>query len=228
MIDISIKEGADNLSNLSTSLELEFRLLESHIIKKQIVQFRKNNPNIPHYKNAIDKEIKKADRKEIFFKIFYYGGISAFVFGMIGIVFYFIFYTDFVIKEDIQKNNKFLSYPKYVKCMEVMKTSQKNDMLNTVIRSICERSVNYATIEDLKNTKISKKQILDNCLYSKITNKKNVTSNVEDITVNFPKQCATISKDISFSNLFYKDYFNIRFRSFIDSWRNTKNSNYMT
>ena len=37
------------MADLSTTLELEFRLLESHIIKKKIREFRKKRPDTVSY-----------------------------------------------------------------------------------------------------------------------------------------------------------------------------------
>ena len=219
------------MANLRTSLELEFRLLESHIIKKQIAKFRENKPDIPQYKEAINKEIKRVERNEF---LFFYGWTSFFILAVIGIGVYLYLYTDLVNKADIETNNKLLNYPKYVQCidsMQIDKTELNLDVsltLDATISSICERSLNYSSIEDLRDTPITNDQIIDNCFYNKIDKNKNSSPNDEE-SLGFYSQCVKISEGSSkFTNFFYRDYSNKKFRTFIQSLENTKNFNSMT
>lgn len=219
------------MGNLSTSLELEFRLLESHIIKKQIAKFRQNRPDIPQYKEAINKEIKRVERNEF---LFFYGWTSFFILAFIGIGVYLYLYSDLIKKADVETNNKLLNYPKYVKCVDSMKIDNPKfslDLLLTIdstIGSICERSLNYATVEDLKDAPITDDQILDNCYYKRIEKNKNTVS-IEEESSNLFTQCVKISEgNTQFIEFFYRDYSNKKLRTFIESWINTKQLNSMT
>ena len=222
------------MANLSTSLELEFRLLESHIIKKQIRDFRKKRPDIPQYKDAINKEIRKDEIKDLFFKIIFYGGLSTFVLGLIGLLAYIFLNTDLMPMKNTEKESRFDYYPKYVECVDSMKIENPKFSLDlrltieSTIGSICERSLNYATIEELKDTPITDNQILDNCYYNKIEKNKNSLL-IEKESSNFFSQCVKISEGNSqFTEFFYRDYSNKKFRSFIESWINTKSLNPVT
>jgi len=224
------------MADLSTTLELEFRLLESHIIKKQIREFRKKRPDIPYYQKAINKEIKSAERKESFFKVLYFGGIFTFVVGLIVLLGYVFLYTDLIPLKDKGKetDNRFLSYPKYVQCVDSMKIDSPNfslDLrltLDNTIGSICKRSLNYATIEELRDTRITDDQIIDNCFYNKIEKNKKLTL-IEKESSKFYTQCAKISEGSSqFTDFFYRDYSNKKYRTFIESWKSTKQLNSMT
>ena len=219
------------MANLSTSLELEFRLLESHIIKKQIRDFRKKRPNIPQYQDVINREIRKAERTEF---LIFYGGISLLIAGFIGFFAYIFFYTDLVPINKTEKESGFHNYPKYVKCIDHMKIDNPKfsmDLSLTIdatIRSLCERSVIYATVEELKKAPITDNQILDNCFYNKIEKYKNLPSIERESTILF-SQCVKVSEGNSkFTEFFYRDYSNKKFRSFIESWINTKRLNSVT
>ncbi len=222
------------MADLSISLELEFRLLESHIIKKQIRDFRQKRPDIPQYQDVINKEIRKDEIKDLFFKIIFYGGLSTFVLAIVGLLTYIFLYTDLVPMKNTEKESKFDYYPKYVECVDSMKIDNPKfslDLLLTIdstIVSICERSLNYATVEDLKETPITDNQILDNCYYNKIEKNKN-SPLIEEKSSNFFSQCVKTSEGKSqFTDFFYRDYSNKRFRKFIESWKNTKKFNSMT
>ena len=222
------------MADLSTSLELEFRLLESHIIKKQIRDFRQKRPDIPQYQDVINKEIRKDEIKDLFFKIIFYGGLSTFVLAIVCLLTYIFLYTDLVPMKNTEKESKFDYYPKYVECVDSMKIDNPKfslDLLLTIdstIGSICERSLNYATVEDLKETPITDNQILDNCYYNKIEKNKN-SPLIEEKSSNFFFQCVKTSEGKSqFTDFFYRDYSNKRFRKFIESWKNTKKFNSMT
>ncbi len=219
------------MADLSASLELEFRLLESHIIKKQIRDFRQKRPDIPQYQDVINKEIRKAERIEF---LFFYGGISTFVLGLVSVFAYIFLYTDLVPMKNAEKESRLHYYPKYVQCIDSMKINSSNfslDLLlavDTTIGSICERSLNYATIEELKEAPITDNQILDNCFYNKIEKNKN-SPLIEEESSNFFSQCKKISeRNSQFTEFFYRDYSNKRFRKFIESWKNTKQFNSMT
>ena len=224
------------MADLSTTLELEFRLLESHIIKKKIREFRKKRPDIPQYQKAINKEIKSAERKESFFKVLYYGGIFTFIIGLIILLAYVVLYTDLIPLKDKGKetDNRFLSYPKYVQCIDSMKIDNPNfslDLsltLDSTIGSICKRSLIYATIEELRDAPITDNQILDICFYNKIEKNKN-SNFIEEESINFYSQCVKTSEGSSqFTDFFYRDYSNKKFRNFIESWKSTKQLNSMT
>ena len=222
------------MANLSTSLELEFRLLESHSIKKQIRDFRKKRPDIPQYQDVINKEIRKDEIKDLLFKIIFYGGLSTFVLGLIGSLAYIFLYTDLIPIKNTEKESKFDYYPKYVECVDSMKIDNPRFSLDlrltieSTIGSICERSLNYATIEELKDTPITDNQILDNCYYNKIEKNKNSLL-IEKESSTFFSQCVKISEGNSqFTEFFYRDYSNKKFRSFIESWINTKSLNPVT